>query len=76
MYACCILPYAYGIFSAFTIIILMLHIDVFMKVMMFQCSYDYFSNQTCLVYIDDLMKMMIFYWFYHHYWIVHHFNFI
>ena len=44
------------------------------KFLIFHCFYHYFSNQTFIVHIDDLMKMLIFCWFYHHYRIVQHLN--
>ena len=49
--------------------------DMFpMQALAFHCFYHYFSHQTFMVQIDDLMKMLIFNWFYHHYWIVQHFD--
>ena len=48
--------------------------DVVMKFLIYHCFYNYFSNQTFVVHIDDLMKMLIFCWFYIYYWIVQHSN--
>ena len=45
-----------------------------MKFLIYHCFYNYFSNQSFVVHINDLMKMLIFCWFYIYYWIVQHSN--
>ena len=55
-------------FICFTIIILMLHIDVFLNLMILPCFHNFFSHHTFMVQIHDLMNVFIFNWFYHHYW--------
>ena len=58
------------------IIILMLQADDIMTFFILHCCHHYSLNQHFIVQIQNLMKLLIFRWLYHHHWMVQHMTFM